>query len=157
MARLLSAIAFAIIVSVAPALSQQDRAIPVPNADIEMRAAIANARANLPQFWEAFAHPRPGEERFALKAAISDRGQTEHFWLNQIVQINGRIIGTIADAPKDISTVKFGQRYEFTSDKISDWMYRRYGKIVGNETMRVLLKYMPRQEAEHFRAMLEEP
>ena len=155
--RLPSAIGFVLLLWSFPAVSQEDRTIPVPNADIEMRAAIAKARSSLPQFWEALAHPRPGETRFALKVAVRDRGHTEHLWLNQIVKLDDRIIGTITDTPEEVRTVKLGERYEFTADKISDWMFRRYGKIVGNETMRVLLKYMTQPEAEHFRSMLEKP
>jgi uncharacterized protein YegJ (DUF2314 family) len=156
--RLLLALALAAILPNAPAGGQQDRVIPVPNADLEMRAAIAKARASLPQFWEALAHPRPGETRFALKVAVKEGKHTEHLWLNQIVRFDdGRIVGTVADTPEHVSIVRLGQRYKFTADNISDWMFRRYGKIVGNETMRVLLKYMPAQEAAQFRAMLEQP
>jgi uncharacterized protein YegJ (DUF2314 family) len=155
--RLLLALALAVILPNAPAVGQQDRVIPVPNADMEMRAAITKARASLPQFWEALVHPRPGEARFALKVAVSDHGHTEHLWVNEIAKFSDRIVATIADTPEKVSSVKLGQRYEFTADKISDWMFRRHGKIVGNETMRVLLKYMPAQEAAQFRAMLEQP
>lgn len=157
MHRYVAAFCLAIVLSTPPTFGQQDRAIAVPNADLEMQAAIAKARASLPQFWAALAHPRPAETRFALKVAVTDHNRTEHLWLNQIVRIDDRIVGTVADEPEEVSSVKLGQRYAFSAASISDWMFRRHGKIVGNETMRALLKYMSRQEAEHFRAMLESP
>jgi uncharacterized protein YegJ (DUF2314 family) len=139
------------------AAQNPDRVIGVPDRDAEMNAAIASARTSLPKFWEALAHPAPGEEVFSLKVAISDRGKTEHFWLVDVEQRNGRIFGTINNTPETVTNVRLGQRYEFTEDKISDWMFLRNRKIVGNETMRPLLKRMTPAEAARFRSMLESP
>jgi uncharacterized protein YegJ (DUF2314 family) len=40
---------------------------------------------------------------------------------------------------------------------ISDWLYMRDGKMVGNETLRPLLKTMPADEAEKLRSMMASP
>jgi uncharacterized protein YegJ (DUF2314 family) len=56
-----------------------------------------------------------------------------------------------------VGNVAEGQRIEVPETDISDWMFRRNGEIVGNETMRVLLNYMPAEEAAQYREMLEEP
>jgi len=157
MFRFLVAIALACVVSAGAALGQQDRAIQVPNSDAEMRAAIGKARAGLPQFWETLAHPHPAENGFALKVRITEGERTEHLWANRIMRLDDKIFGTIADQPEAVGSVKLGQRFEFTEADISDWMFRRHGKIIGNETMRVLLKYMPAGEAERFRALLADP
>jgi uncharacterized protein YegJ (DUF2314 family) len=36
-------------------------------------------------------------------------------------------------------------------------MFMRNGKLVGNETMRPLLKRMPKEQADRYRAMYETP
>jgi uncharacterized protein YegJ (DUF2314 family) len=131
--------------------------IGVPEGDTEMTAAIAVARAGLPQFWKTFANPGRGEEGFALKVAISDKGETEFFWLVDVERKDDLILGTINNEPDVVTNVRLGQRYSFTEDKISDWMFMRSGKMVGNETMRPLLKRMTPAEAARFRAMYERP
>ena len=45
--------------------------INVPNADPEMAAAQAKARATLQQFWMAYNDPGQADEGFALKVAIT--------------------------------------------------------------------------------------
>jgi uncharacterized protein YegJ (DUF2314 family) len=40
---------------------------------------------------------------------------------------------------------------------ISDWLYIRGGKMVGNRTLVPLLKTMPEKEAASYRKMLAEP
>ena len=142
-----------------PALAQRatDKSITVPTADAEMNAAIAKARAALPSFWTAFAKPRPGEEAFALKVKITGNGETEHFWLNRIERKGEQIAGTINNEPSLVKSVKNGQRYIFAEADVTDWMFMRNGKIVGNETMRPLLKRMPEAEARRYRSLLESP
>jgi uncharacterized protein YegJ (DUF2314 family) len=40
---------------------------------------------------------------------------------------------------------------------ISDWMFMRNGKIVGGETIKPLLKAMPKADADALRARMESP
>lgn len=131
--------------------------IPVETADPEMTAAIAKARASLPEFWAAMDGRTPGTNGFALKVKITDKSDVEHFWLNGIERKAGKFIGTINNEPATVKSVKFGQRYTFGEADITDWMFMRADKIVGNETMRPLLKRMPPDQAARFRAMLEKP
>mgnify|MGYP001254161510 CR=1 FL=1 len=67
------------------------------------------------------------------------------------------LTGTINNKPALVKSVRTGQTYEFTEDRISDWLFMRKGKMVGNETMRPLLARMPTEEADAYRAMLETP
>jgi uncharacterized protein YegJ (DUF2314 family) len=53
--------------------------------------------------------------------------------------------------------VRLGQRIEIGEAQISDWMYIRSGKMVGNHTLQPLLKRMPPQDAARYRAMLADP
>ena len=70
---------------------------------------------------------------------------------------DGKISAVINNVPRDVKTVRVGQRIDVADDQISDWMYLRKGKIVGNYTMRPLLKRMPAKDAERYRAMLQDP
>jgi uncharacterized protein YegJ (DUF2314 family) len=66
-------------------------------------------------------------------------------------------MGTINNDPNKVSTVKLGERIEIPEADISDWMYLRDGKVVGNYTLRPLLKKMPAKEAEQLRKLLADP
>jgi uncharacterized protein YegJ (DUF2314 family) len=61
------------------------------------------------------------------------------------------------NAPEDATWMREGERVEIPEDRISDWMFMRNGKIVGNETMRPALKHMDPEEAAQYRAMYEGP
>lgn len=135
----------------------KDNVIHVPEDDAEMNAAIDKARRTLPEFWGALAAPGPSEANFALKVMISDGEAVEHFWLTDIERSGDVIVGTISNDPSDVKSVRMGQRYEFSEADVSDWMYFRNGKMVGNETMRPLLKRMPEDQAERYRALYEKP
>ena len=137
--------------------SAQSNLVLVPDGDPEMATAVTKARASLPTFWKAFEHPDVGEEGFALKVAIKDGSDVEHFWLLDIARNGDKLSGTINNDPGVVDNAQNGERYEFTVDQISHWLYLRNGKMVGNETMRPLLKRMPKAEAEGYRAMYETP
>lgn len=141
----------------AHATMADERVIGVPDDDTEMNAAIASARASLPSFWAELEKPKPGEENFALKVRITEAGKSEHFWLVDVTREKGVLSGRINNDPQDISTVENGQRYTFSQTDISDWMFMRNGRIVGNATLRPLLGRMEPQEAETYRKLLETP
>jgi uncharacterized protein YegJ (DUF2314 family) len=140
-----------------PSAAAREKTISVASDDAEMNAAIMTARNSLGAFWSTFEKPGTGEADFALKVAISDKGQTEHFWLTNIERKEGKIAGIISNTPTLVKSVTQGQRYEFSEDQISDWLYKRNGKMVGNETMRPLLKRMPKEQAEAYRSLYETP
>ena len=140
-----------------PARAAEDQVINVPANDTEMSAAIDKARASLPQFWARYAKPGPGERNFGLKVRLTDNEVLEHFWLSRIERKGQVLYGTIDNEPERVLTVKLGERISFKDDMISDWMFMRNGKLVGNETMRPLLKRMPKEQADRYRAMYETP
>jgi len=140
-------------------VSAQDRTIDVAKGDPEMAAAMGKARASFPEFLAALDNPPPGVEGFALKVAIpyNTTGGNEHFWLNEVARKGNRFVGKINNQPNHAKHVKMGQRYEFGEADISDWMFMRNGKMVGNETMRPLLKRMPAAQAAQYKALMEKP
>jgi uncharacterized protein YegJ (DUF2314 family) len=86
----------------------------------------------------------------------------QHLWCNNVERAGGRMFATVNNAPILASRslqrgVQRGQRIEMVECQISDWMYLRTGRIVGNSTMRPLLQRMPPEEAARYRAMLADP
>jgi len=137
--------------------SSKDKTVSVPDDDPEMQAAISKARASLPQFWQTFSAHSQGEKGFALKVRIKDSNTTEHFWAIDLEHHESKTMGTINNDPNKVSTVKLGERIKIPEADISDWMYLRDGKVVGNYTLRPLLKKMPAKEAEQLSKMLADP
>jgi uncharacterized protein YegJ (DUF2314 family) len=161
--RILTLVVVAVLTSahVRPAPAQRGPIIDVPSADAEMNAAIAKARATLPKFWGSFENPGNDEEWFTLKVYFQvDRPggpRRSHVWVESIERLaNGRLAGRLSNDPRDIEG-KAGDRVEFDSEQISDWMFMRNGKIVGGETIRVLLPRMPKTQADDLRKKLENP
>ena len=121
----------------------------------EMDAAIARARKEVDAF---IAEMEKGNgEGFAVKAPIEYQGQTEHFWLTDVVYRNGQFEGIIGNEPGMAKNVRLGQKWTIKKHEISDWMYMRDEKMYGNYTMRPLLKTLPPDEAEEYRKMLANP
>ena len=136
------------------ACTERDRTVDVQANDPEMTAAIAKARETLPAFWEAFDKRARGENRFALKVRITDKRGTEYFWVTGIERRDERIFGTINNDPNIVASVKLGERIEISEVDISDWLYMRDGKMVGNRTVRPLFKKMPKADVERIKSML---
>ena len=59
--------------------------------------------------------------------------------------------GRFANAPRDLPGKKAGEVALFKDTDISDWMFMRNGKIVGGETIKPLLKAMPKADADALR------
>lgn len=137
--------------------SKQDQVIDVSADDPEMNAAIAKARETLPQFWETFDRREHDETDFALKVKITENKEVEHFWAIDIKKENGRIRGTINNDPETVHNVKIGQRITIPEADISDWLFQRDGKMVGNYTLRALFKKMSPAEVEQYKKMLLNP
>ena len=129
----------------------------VEDDDPEMLSAIAKARETLPQFWQAFEQRVPGELVFSLKVKITDKKGAEHFWLTEIERRDGQIFGTINNDPNIVSSVKLGDRIPIPEADISDWLYMRDHKMVGNFTLRVLFKQMSADEVSKYKAMMADP
>ena len=157
--RLLTIIAVALTaIAVSPVtFAAEDKVIMVESDDAEMSAAIAKARSTIGEFWRQFEESDAGVSDFALKVRIEDRNGVEFFWLTDIERDQGKYSGKIDNDPGIVKNVKFGQRYSFADGDIADWSFMRNGKIVGNETMRPLLKHMSAEEAAGYRDMLETP
>jgi len=154
---LIASLSFCVLLSLFAACSKRDKVINVEENDAEMVAAIAKARDTLPHFWQVYEKPARGETNFALKVKITDKKGTEHFWATDIERRDGKIRGTINNDPNIVKSVKLGDRMEIPEADISDWLYLRDGKMIGNQTVKPLFKQMPADEVKQLKAMMADP
>lgn len=155
LAKSLTALIFVTVLA-APALAQ-DAVIDFATDDPEMNAAIDKARATLPDFWARFAAPGPNESDFSLKLGISDGVNTEHFWCGSIQGDAESATCIIDNQPVHVQTVAYGEEVEVDPAIISDWLYYRDDKIVGGETIRVMIPRMDKKAAAATLARMAEP
>ncbi len=136
-----------------------DPVVTVAPATAEMSDAISKARASLPEFWAKLEKPGAGENGFSIKVSVQGKSaaENEQFWLTDVVNKNGKITGKVGNNPTVVKSVTRGQTLEVSPGKIVDWLYKRNGKMVGNETMRPLLKQLPAQQAASYRDLYEKP
>jgi uncharacterized protein YegJ (DUF2314 family) len=133
--------------------------VELTSADVDMNAAIARARDTLPTFWASYDTPKPSETGHGLKvrfAVGSDR--FEHIWVSEVEKLpDGNFSGRFANQPSDLPGKNEGDQVEFKQADITDWLFIRNGKVVGGETIKLLLKSMPKEEADAMRAQMEQP
>jgi uncharacterized protein YegJ (DUF2314 family) len=157
------AVAVALSILVAPTADAraEDRAaiVDFDSGNAEMNAAIAKGRATLPAFWASYDSPKPSETGHSLKVRFpKPRSGGEHIWMADVKKTaDGRYSGRFANAPRDLPGRRAGDLAEFGEADISDWMFTRNGKIVGGETIRPLLKALPKADADALRARMEAP
>lgn len=141
-----------------PKIDVVDRVIGVADTDAEMNAAIARARATLPVFWASYDAPKRTETEHSLKVRFGTAGNGEHIWMSDVKKLpSGEYAARFADIPRNLPGKRFGDLAGFEETDISDWMFMRNGKIVGGETIKPLLKSMPKGDAEALRARMEQP
>ena len=151
-------LAFVLLVVVCPSCNQREKPETLIESgydQTEMDAAIERAQREVDTFITEMSSGN-GED-FAVKAPIEDNGETEHFWLTDLTYRDGVFTGLIGNDPGIVNNVTIGQKWTIKKGEISDWMFMRNGKIHGNYTMRPLLKTLPAEQAEAYRAMLAEP
>lgn len=124
-------------------------------SETELGKAIETARRTLPQFWERLAANEPHETGYALKIVTADQFGSEHLWVSRLHARDRRLFGYVDTAPRRVRSIRTGHELEIRTESIVDWMYFRNGRMVGNHTGRVLLRYLPPAEAEKLRQLYE--
>lgn len=114
-----------------------DLTMDVRSEDSEMNGAIAQARATLNQFLDAFESPQPNQQHFLVKARFQEGASAEHIWLADLDFSTYPATGTVANEP-DLTWLKYLERASFTPDQVTDWMYEEDGRLVGGFTTRLL-------------------
>ncbi len=120
----------------------------------EMDAAIEQARENVDLFIAAM-QAGDGTD-FAIKEPITDKNETEHFWLTDVTYADGQFKGLVGNDPGIVKNVKFGDERIVKKEAISDWLYFKDGKMRGNYTLPVLLKSASPEERAEYESMMGE-
>jgi uncharacterized protein YegJ (DUF2314 family) len=145
--------------SVAGIGAEEDPTLSVSSADAEMNAAIAKARASLATFWASYEGHNPLERGHSLKVRFANPvDDGEHIWMTDVQKrADDSYSGRFANTPEHLAGKRIGDVAEFKDADISDWMFIRNGKIVGGETIRVLLPRLPKADTDALRTRLEKP
>jgi uncharacterized protein YegJ (DUF2314 family) len=114
--------------------------------------SLSPSLRSLITFWQVFERRERGDSDFSLKVKVTDPRGTEYFWVTDIARLDGKIMGTIDNDAMIGASVKLGDRIQISDADISDWLYIRKGKMVGNHTVRPLFKKMPASEVERNKA-----
>jgi uncharacterized protein YegJ (DUF2314 family) len=123
--------------------SKNDRTpdvVYIQQDDEELIEAMEKAQQTLDDFIEVFENPTKKQDSFAIKIAIKDGDDVEHFWV-EIFDFNGRQFkGYLSNEPAIVGTVQQGDKISTSKDKVEDWMYVEKGKLVGGYTIKILRK-----------------
>ncbi len=121
-----------------------------------MASAIKNARRTLPHFWATFAESKKGESDFCPKVRLEDEHGIEHFWCGDIERKGASITGIVNNDPNVVQSVKIGQRIPIKDEQISDWLYMRDGKMIGNYTLRASMPSLTPEQLDQLSKLLGE-
>ena len=127
--------------------------IKVEAGDPEMELAMQKARDTFPEFWrEVSADYRriiPVLDIAMVKVYFFDDAAPlagEHMWVRQVEFDGKAITGVLADTPRQLQSVRAGQRVSFALERLSDWLYVDGKKAVGVFTVRLLRTRMTDEE-----------
>ena len=152
----LTPLLLAVLIALLSGCTKRDKGY-MEDTDPEMAAAIAQAQATLPQFWQAYEQRALGVSNFTLVFRITDQGRMEHFFTCDFERRDGKTWVTITNSPKIVTSVKSGDRIEIPEADITDWFYQRDGKYVGLRTMKPRFKHMQPEMVESFKGTLADP
>lgn len=96
--------------------------IRVSGDSAEMAAAVAEARANWPEFLTAF-QSSTTKEMFSVKAPVTEGGNTEFIWISVRAISNGQIHGMLANDPVALGDLKIGDFVSVAEADVNDWCY----------------------------------
>jgi uncharacterized protein YegJ (DUF2314 family) len=121
--------------------------------DATMNAAIAEARAGLPRFWELFQNNDGAD--FMLKVGFpTPGGGNEHIWVSDIQRSDAGITAVVQNDPVNVPSLQHGARAPIDDALISDWSLTRNGKTYGHYTTRVVVASLPLEEQAQYAEFL---
>ena len=124
-------------------LDEEKNMLYVPQEDSGMNAAIARARASVPEFLPRLQHPPSGQSYVGVKVRLGEEGEEgEHIWLSDVRLQDGRIVGRLVDDAVYFPQWKRGAEVRVAPAEISDWMTVENGRACGGFTTRVVVRQM---------------
>jgi uncharacterized protein YegJ (DUF2314 family) len=127
--------------------------ISVESDDAEMLAAMQTARDQFPKFWHEVSQDYrriiPALGGSMVKAYFHDAQSKhggEHMWVSEVDYDGATITGVLSDRPRQVRSVRTGERVTFPLERLSDWFYVDEDKAVGAFTVRLLRTRMTEEE-----------
>lgn len=119
--------------------------------DEAIAAAVREAQRGLDDFLHLAAAPPAGTQGFRVQVMVEDEHGIETFWITRFRGLDQGFIGEVANQPRVVKSVTWGQALRFSREQITDWGYLRNGRQVGSFTVCALLKQMPAEQAAFYR------
>ena len=120
--------------------------------DPAVSAAVRQAQAGLVDFLPLAAKPPANTRDFKVQVMAEDSNGIETFWVTPFRALEQGFIGTVANEPRIVKSVVWGQQLRFTREQITDWGYLKNGRQVGSFTICALFKEMPPEQVEYYRS-----
>ena len=99
----------------------EERVVYVRDDDPAMKAAIAEGRRTLPDFFRHLASPAPGEHGFLIKFdLLPESDDAEYIWAEVISHSPGVTIARLANVPLD-PRFRLGEKVNVGDADIVDW------------------------------------
>lgn len=127
----------------------------IPATDVELEAAIQQARNTLDEFTDRIASPHPDRTFVALKVRFfPPNSLPQDIWVDGVTYTDGSFHGNMGD---DIPSLKlsFDDKIVIQTKDIVDWMIIEDGKLVGGYTIRLAYQRMSSEEKERFLETLD--
>lgn len=122
--------------------------------DATMNAAIAEARAGLPRFWELF-QAGDGSDFMVKVGFPTPDGGNEHIWVGDLQRAaDGSLSAVVQNEPHNVPSIRFGERANFDEAWISDWALTRNRRMYGHYTTRVVVGSLPPEEQAQYAGFL---
>lgn len=87
-----------------------------------MAAAVAEARRRWPEFLAAF-QAASDKDRFAVKAPVTETGNTEFIWIKVKAVSGDQIHGLLANDPVALGDLKLGSFVSVAVSDLNDWVF----------------------------------
>jgi len=133
--------------------AMQDELVMVDRDDSAMNKAFARAGAGLDNFLRDAASPSTTNTGHAVKMRLRDGKHTEYFWVGEVRQAGKDFTGRLDNEPRNVKTVRYGERFRFKRADIADWFYYDpHGRMQGNYTTCAL---MTKEKPEEAKALMQ--
>ena len=127
----------------------------IPATDVELEAAIQQARNTLDKFTDRIASPHPDRTFVAVKVRFFPPDDLpQDIWVDEITYTGSSFRGNMGD---DIPSLKLiaGEKIVVPAEDIVDWMIVEDGQLVGGYTIRLAYQRMSPEEKERFLETLD--
>jgi uncharacterized protein YegJ (DUF2314 family) len=160
--RLLALLSAGLMLAAAPAAMAQQAAPPaspeIAVLEKAFDAAVVEARASLPVFWQRLSENPGGPDDYGLKVAFRNpRGQVEEVWLRDIKRDGKRIVGRLNYDPETLTNMHRSDIVPVREADIVDWTFKEGRKRYGHFTTRVLAKIHPEESAKTMALLSDNP